>query len=81
MQPICNMILHRLHQGNGVFAAYLDGTQPNENQIRPNYLLMAVYDSNIMSLITEPFTTAAQKDVGMFSKVLYLKAVLNGVEI
>ena len=81
---VCNMILHKLHRGNGKFASDLRGRkiladQPT-TQIGQNYLLMAIYDPEIMTLITKPYIMSALKDVSNYGTVLYLKAALYGIE-
>ena len=84
VELVCNMIVHKLHRGNGTFASDVRGRKiladPPTTQIRQNYLLMAVHDPAIMVLITKPYILSALRDVSEYGTVLYLKAVLYGVE-
>jgi hypothetical protein len=82
IELVCKTILHKLHLGNGTFAANVAGEKgsPPEKQVRQNYLLMAVHDPEIMTLITEPYIISALRDVSNYGTALYLKAALYGVE-
>jgi len=84
VELVCNMIVHRLHRGNGTFASDVRGRKiladPPTTQIRQNYLLMAVHDPAIMKLITKPYVMSALRNVSDYGTVLYLKAALYGIE-
>jgi hypothetical protein len=81
-EAVCNMILYKLHIGNGNFASSVDGSIGDSpaTQIRENYLLIAAHNPEIMNLITEDYVASSFKNASKFGTILYLKGLLNGVE-
>ena len=72
---VANTISYRLNSGDGTFAQNVRGKKGTETSLRPQFLLMAVYEPRIMRLVTTGYLRSATEDVGMFATLLYVRGM------
>lgn len=82
VELVCNNILYLISAGDGTFAENVQGDMPDSptTSLQSKFMFMAEFDPDIMTLITPSYISNARTKVDAYGTILYLKAMLYGVE-